>query len=195
MSKPLQNSGRCIIDSHVSKMQERDWILLPQQDAQTLGTISQLDFIPIDTDRAKSFNVKFFDGNFEDGLVFSTFSNFYPVTDLQFAGIKIPDYPFGNKPQFMLESLPSKDKQAFYNEVNVWKTKAAHQNSFDVLVDVITEDGTVLQTWNYFNCEITGYEMVLDENLLLVKYHDQWQSEIVDKSKFSCRGLDFQAGI
>ena len=63
-----------------------------------------------------------------------------------------------------------------------------------MIVDVVTDDETILQTWNYLSCKIVGYELMLDENLVLVKYHDQWQPEIAEKSKFSCNGLDFKAG-
>jgi hypothetical protein len=160
-----------------------------------LETISKLDFVPTFTDRAKSFNVKFFDGNFKDGIEYTTFSNFYPFTEQNIIGMAIPNYEFGSKPEFVLESLASKDKQVFYDEVKEWKDETGILSEFDVIVDVVTDDETILQTWNYLSCKIVGYELLLDENLLLIKYNDQWQPEIVEKSKFSCSGLDFKAGI
>ena len=200
MLKPSQNSGGCFNDSHVSKMQQRNWILVEQQEPMTpemstSKTISQLDFIPTEEDRAVGFNIKLFDGNFADGLTLTTFSNFYPVSDPQPPIFAIPNNPLGvPNPEFILESLPSKDKQLFYNEVKNWKDKNVLLNPFDVIVDVVTDDGTILQTWNYIECSITGYELLLDENLLLIKYHDQWNPEIVDKTKFRCMGYDFDSG-
>lgn len=195
MLRPSQDSGGCIDDSNVSKMLERDWIKAVPHEAQLVETISSLDFVPTFTDRAKSFNVKFFDGNFKDGIEYATFSNFYPFTEQNIIGIEIPNYEFGSKPEFILESLPSKDKQAFYDEVKKWKDETSVLLEFDVIVDVVTDDETILQTWNYLSCKIVGYELMLDENLLFTKYHDQWQPEIVEKSKFSCNGLEFKAGI
>ena len=124
-----------------------------------------------------------------------TFSNFYPFTEQHIIGIEIPNYKFGSKPEFILESLPSKDKQAFYDEVKKWKDESSSLEGFDVMVDIVTDDETILQTRKYLTCKIVGYELMLDENLMLIKYHDQWQPEIVEKSKFSCNGLDFKAGI
>ena len=195
MLRPTQDSSVCINDSNVLKMLDRNWIKAIPHEAQTLETISQLDFVPTFTERAKSFNIKFFDGNFKDGIEYTTFSNFYPFNEQHIIGIEIPNYEFGSKPEFILESLPSKDKQAFYDEVKKWKDETSLLKEFDVIVDVITDDKTILQTWEYLTCKIVGYELMLDENLMLVKYHDQWQPEIVEKSKFSCSGLDFKAGI
>ena len=92
MLRPSQDSGGCFNDSSVSKMLDRNWIKAIPHEAQTVETISQLDFVPTFTDRAKSFNVKFFDGNFKDGIEYTTFSNFYPFTEQPVIGINVPNY-------------------------------------------------------------------------------------------------------
>ncbi len=106
-----------------------------------MKTISEVDFVPSKADRAKSFNVKFRGGSFASDKEFSTFSNFYPFEDLTMLGVQIPQNEFGDKPQFVLESLPSKDKQLFYNEVAKWRDKTSFTDPFDVVIDVISGDG------------------------------------------------------
>lgn len=193
MIKPSEKSVGCFNESSVSKMEQRNWTLITQS-SPVKETISKVDFVPSKADRAKSFNVKFIDGGFGSGKEFSTFSNFYPFGDLTILGIQIPENKFGEKPQFALESLPSKDKQFFYNEVGKWRDKSSPIDPFDTVIDIISENGTIIQTWKYNDCDIFGYEINYDENLLLVKYHDQWNPEIVDKTKFSCNGLHFFGG-
>ncbi len=62
---------------------------------------------------------------------------------------------------------------------------------FEVAVEVITGDGTIIQTWEYRNCEITNYDIYLDDSLLNYKYHERWQSEIRERTFFDCDRLKF----
>ncbi len=62
---------------------------------------------------------------------------------------------------------------------------------FEVTIEVISGDGTTIQTWEYGKCEISNYEIYLDDSLLNYKYHDRWQSEIRDRTFFDCGGLEF----
>jgi len=54
---------------------------------------------------------------------------------------------------------------------------------------MVSGDGEILQTWEYNKCEITNYDVFLEDGLLNYKFHDKWQSEIRDRTFFDCAGL------
>ena len=62
----------------------------------------------------------------------------------------------------------------------------------DVKVEIFSGDDTLLQNWDYNDCERDSYEIYLDESMLVYKLHEKWQSEIKDRIIFSCQGLSFE---
>jgi len=54
-------------------------------------------------------------------------------------------------------------------------------------------DGTLLETWNYKKCQGIDYEVFLNQNMLTIKFHDQWQAEIQERMLFECAGLSVES--
>lgn len=104
--------------------------------------------------------------------------------------IQIPSNPlYSSEKAFYLESLPSKEKNWFYELASRYVNAGAKPEKFNVTVQIKDGKGDVLQNWNYRECEITEFTTYYDDNLLRYKFHGQWQSEIKDKSIFRCAGL------
>ncbi len=59
----------------------------------------------------------------------------------------------------------------------------------DIGVEILDGGGNLLQTWIYRDCKAISYQVFLEDNILMIKYHDRWQSEIKDRVMFSCNGL------
>ena len=94
---------------------------------------------------------------------------------------------------FYLESLPSKDKNWFYELASRYVNAGAKPELFNVTVQIKDGKEDVLQNWNYRECEITEFTTYYDDDLLRYKFHGKWQSEIKDKSIFSCAGLSINS--
>ena len=88
-----------------------------------------------------------------------------------------------------LGSLPSKDKEEFYNLVAEYYNLGKDPEPFDVKIDLLAGDGTILQTWDYSKCNITDYQTFLFDNLLFYKGHGGQGHEIRDNTVFDCVGF------
>jgi hypothetical protein len=101
----------------------------------------------------------------------------------------IPHYQIGDKPEFYLESLPAKDKIEFYKWVSQYVNPGKPPEPIDIGVEILDGNDNVLQTWVYRDCEARSYQVFLEDNILMIKYHEQWASEIKDRVMFTCSGL------
>ncbi len=63
----------------------------------------------------------------------------------------------------------------------------------DIKIELISGDETLLQTWDYNDCERHNYEIYLDDSLMVYKLHEKWQSEFKDRIIFECAGLEFSS--
>jgi len=135
------------------------------------------NFVPKDEDRATKFLVQFSGGELENEETFFTFSKFGPSNF--------------STPEFILESLPSKDKEKFYEFIARYISPIADPLPLDVKVHLVTADNSVLQSWYYTDCLATNYSTFFVNNVLTYKYKQTFGSEIRDKSSFECRGLYF----
>jgi hypothetical protein len=164
-------------------------------------TIKKLDIpleelqTPSNSDRQQVVWVTFSGGSLESPIESNTFTKFAHFTDESDYGFTtFPDAPFGSKPQFFLESLPSNDKTKFYSDiVEKYINKGYQPTKFDVSVDLVTGDGTIIQGWDYTSCEVADYKTFLYDNLLLYKFIDKFESEIRDRTDFTCDGQTFDA--
>jgi hypothetical protein len=77
-----------------------------------------------------------------------------------FVTITNPGNQFDSSPQFFLESLPSYDARGFYEFLSRYVNPVKQPEPFDVSVDLITVDNSILQRWNYADCEVTNYQMI-----------------------------------
>ena len=144
-----------------------------------------------DDERAQFFVVHFSDGLIEKPFTVNTFSKF-ESTSSQSKGTelyKFPMYYFKDKPEFFLEGLPSTDKKDLYRGIDRWMTKSTTLTPFDVDVDVLAGEGTVIQTWSYTNCQPMAYGTYLQDVINFYQYSGQNKSEIRDRVVFSCTSL------
>jgi len=147
-----------------------------------------------DNERAQFFIVHFSNGLIEKPFTVSTFSKF-ESTSSQSKGTelyKFPMYYFKDKPEFYLEGLPSMDKKDLYRGIDRWMTRGATLSPFDVDIDVIAGDSTVIQTWSYSNCQPTAYGTYLQDVINFYQYSGQEKSEIRDRVAFSCTALSLK---
>lgn len=188
--KPNKDSAACIKPSSLEKLGDLGWIHVEK------SNIDKPKYIPSESDRAESFTVRISGGIIEEEKLFKTFSNFAPISEKANIPLSIPNYPFDSTfPHFVLEGLPSKDKVEFYQMVNDWLTQTETVELFDVSIDVLSGDQTILQTWEYRTCEIIEYLTTLVERLDKIKYHDKYASEIIDKTTIRCSVLDINPGV
>ena len=143
--------------------------------------------IPLDTDRAQVFSVHFSGGDMKNGFDY-TFLKFAPFSK-DYQSYALPDYTFGDKPKFYLESLPSKDRGTFYQLVNKYVTPGSAPQPFDASIDLTSGDGSTIQTWKYAKCDMAKYQPYLQSFLTVNMFTGKFQPEIRDRAIFQCAGL------
>jgi len=94
---------------------------------------------------------------------------------------------------FYIESLPSNDKEWFYQLLAKYVNPGKIPEEFDVAVEVFSGDNTLLQTWEYNQCERDNYGLYLDDSIVFYKFNEKWQSELNDGIIFEYVGLEFNA--
>jgi len=104
-----------------------------------------------DDERAQYFVVTFDDGLIEEPLTIDTFIKFEATSSQtkqsEFLAT-FPIYKFGDEAEFLLESMPSIDKQKMYIGIDNWMDRGSSLTPFDVRIDVMSSDGRVIQTWH-----------------------------------------------
>jgi len=146
-----------------------------------------------DDDTAQSFIVRFFGGNyFPEEVTIYTYSEFFHFSTAAYTGI-IPNTPvFGGIPVFVLRGLPSTDKQVIYELVASYSARGTPATPFSVNVDVITGDGTTLQTWEYGRCSVYDYSTYNDYNKDQYRYGKSDKPEIRELLVIGCGGVSLE---
>lgn len=154
--------------------------------------------IPSNDDRVASYVVHFSGPDIEGLYSIGTFYNFSPSVNFFQTPYDIisreRSNPVDSKPRFVLESLPSKDKKELYEFFSLYINPGRVPQLFDVNIDLILGDGTILQRWNYVNCDLVEYKLQVEESLLRYPVTKQLAPEIRDKSEFSCNGFNLGVG-
>jgi len=144
-----------------------------------------------DDERAQSFVVHFSDGLIEKTFTIDTFVKFEatssqnPESELY----SFPIYKFDDPAEFLLESLPSADKQDMYRGIDRWMTGGSPVVPFDVTIDVLSGDGQIILTWEYRKCEPTAFGTFVQDLIFFYQFVDQDKSEIRDRVTFECAGV------
>ncbi len=154
---------------------------------------------PANENRVTSYVAHFSGPDIEGLYSIGTFFNFIPTDNI----IRTPydivtkdrTNPVGEKPKFNLESLPSSDKKQLYELYAMYVNPGKEVDPFDVSVDLILGDGTILQRWNYVKCDLTDYILKVEESKLRYPATKQPKSEIRDQSQFSCSGFNLETGF
>jgi|SRR5579872_5798059 len=106
-------------------------------------------------------------------------------------------------PEFQLTDLPSKDKAQFYQllgqalqTAGQGSAQTSQKTSFDVKIDLITGDGTLLHTVEYDKCNVLTYWVYTDSNKQDYRMASEDQAEDREVTNFLCQGyhLDFPSG-
>lgn len=159
-------------------------------------TSSKLEpVIPLTEDSVQGYVVHFFGSDFNGLYTLDTFSDFSPSVNLietPFDVITIPGNPFGEKPQFFLESLPSKDKEDLYRYFAKSVNPGQQPEPVNISIDMIMGSGDILQRWNYVDCTVNDYTLNLEDSLLKFSYTGEKSPEIRDKSEFTCNGVNLE---
>jgi len=148
-----------------------------------------------DSERAQSIVVHIRGGEkigVEDvGETFHTFSEFRhlssTVNTSQVGIIDIED-----RPMFYLMGLPSKDKAPLYQLLDDFFNYEYNPDQYDppeqysVKVDILTGDGTIIQTWDYVDCDIIDYSSFLDSDKNTYRFGDKDEAEIREFLLWEC---------
>ena len=157
-----------------------------------------LEFVdPSNENRAISYVVHFFGTDFDGIYSLETFSKFAPSDSRDDSPYDIITYSsnrIDSEPQFFLESLPSLDKKQLYEFYSRYVNPGKAPLLFDVSIDMILEDGTILQRWNYRDCKLIDYGLRLEDSRLTYPFAKEPGAEIRDKSDFLCIGISLDIG-
>ncbi len=205
--KSVDGSPACVKASTVYKLIERSWISMEsafaqepeleteqvQSEPKTITT--QQDFLPNESDRAMYFQVRISEGLIKYTEVAK--SNFFKFTPFEHQSPQIaPENPLPNKPplRFLLETLPSKENIGYYQAIDdYFQSNSPLFKKFDVSIDVVSGDGTVLQTWEYRNCDLEDYVIYVQDNIIFDRFSGEPGLEIRERSIFYCGGLSLVA--
>jgi len=92
--------------------------------------------------------------------------------------------------EFSLESIPSEDKQSFYQYIQKNLNKSSPER-FEVDLDLVAADGSIIETLNYNKCIITDYFVYSNDSKGKYRFSDSLpgKMEIRDITKFACLGF------
>ncbi len=145
-----------------------------------------------DADRAQSLVVRISGGPIKEEVSFMTFSLFTTISSRDVSLIDASVYKFGEKPQFMISGLPSKDKTLLYEAIDkefFAKTSSPTVTRFNVNIDILAGDGSLIQTWKYSKCLITAYGTFFQDVTNFYPFSGQEGGEFRDKIFFECAGV------
>lgn len=93
--------------------------------------------------------------------------------------------------QFLLESLPTNDKKPFYNLVAKSLNHSPDARPFDVNIDLVAGDGSIIHTLNYKKCTIESYFVYVNDSKGDYRFSKDKtdRMEIRDVTKFDCMGF------
>jgi len=140
-----------------------------------------------DNDRAKSFVIHFFGGDyFIETVTIYTYSQFFHFSEtIDSNSISF----FHDTPTFLLRSLPSHDKSVIYDLVNKYVNAGARPVAFDVSVEVLAGDGKIIQTWDYRKCNVIDYATFVNDDEDEYRFSDTDEAEIRDVIVIQCAGF------
>lgn len=100
---------------------------------------------------------------------------------------------------FLLESVPSKDKKPFYKLVkaSLEDQNQVFQNTrMNVYLDVFSGDGTIIQTLSYKGCRVTEYFIHGVDSKGTIRFtEDDGTVEIREVTKFECTSFSIDTKV
>jgi len=100
---------------------------------------------------------------------------------------------------FLLESVPSKDKKPFYSLVQKsleTKDTLLKNKGMNISIDIFSGDGEVIETLKYSDCDVTEYFVHgVDSKGKIFFSEDDGTVEIREVTKFECVSFDLEVEI
>jgi len=92
--------------------------------------------------------------------------------------------------EFSLESIPSEDKQPLYQYI-AKNLNAPYPERFEIDIDLVSADGSIIETLNYNKCLITAYFVYSNDSKGKYRFSDSLPAkmELRDITKFECHGF------
>jgi len=147
-----------------------------------------VDFTPSDDDRAQRFVFTISGGELTEAQSYFTFAKFEPLMEEK--GEQTPARHQLSSIGFVMEALPSKDKESYYELLQLYVNPGKTPEPFDSTIELVTGDGDILQTWEYRDCSLTDFDNFLQDSLLYFTMNGKKAtSEIRDRSEFECIGF------
>jgi hypothetical protein len=135
------------------------------------------------SDAAKSIQVRITPGGTTNEKTFDSFSRIGFVS---------------GGSNFLLESVPSKDKKPFYLLVKKSLEDKSHidkKNLLDISIDIFSGDGEIIETLVYKQCSVTEYFVHgIDSKGTILFLEDDGSVEIREVTKFQCVSLTLDLG-
>jgi len=127
------------------------------------------------------------------GETFYTFSEFRHLStnvNTSLGIIDVDDY----KIMFYLMGLPSKDKSSIYQfVVSDFINSSGLSERFNVKVDILAGDATIIQTWDYKKCNLIDYVTFLDSDKSTYKFGENEEAEIKEFLLWECMDIQYSA--
>lgn len=140
-----------------------------------------------ENERAQSFVVHFSGGDFfTEPVTIYSYSQFLHFSETVSSN-RIS--AFQERPAFLLRSLPSHDKAPIYDLVNKYVNAGKQPEMFDVSVEVLSGDGSVIQTWDYRRCDVVDYATYVNDNKDDYRFGENDEAEIRDVLVIECGGF------
>lgn len=91
--------------------------------------------------------------------------------------------------QFQLESIPSQDKKKYYDLIAYYiNTSGDGRDTTDVNIDILTKDGSIIETLQYSKCQISSYYVITNDNKMQNRFAQTDGMELRDQVNFICQG-------
>jgi len=92
--------------------------------------------------------------------------------------------------KFQLESIPSKDKEPYYEFISK-SMKSSINLRFDVVIDLMAANGDIIETLHYKKCTVDAYFIHVNDSKGKFSFLEGENSklEIRDITKFACLGF------
>ena len=206
--KPSKESSACVTPSSVLKLIERNWMHVfdpavalaaaevatdveseLESEESSSETIQRQSY-PSDEQRAMSYVVTFSGASLvpEESEPLYTFSKFRHISKITDKTLILSEKA-SDRPQFLLEALPSLDKKVYYRMLADWINNSPKARAFDVKIDIVAGNGETIQSWVYRNCNLIDYNTYLLENLVVFSFHQKFESEIREQASYECAGF------
>jgi hypothetical protein len=138
-----------------------------------------------------------FDENASAQLVFLTFKDPVSLKEYNFNTFSRIGVVRSDNPQFLLESIPSNQNKDFLKFVaksihdSQGSRVSVNQNYFDVRLEVLAKDGSVIEAIEYKRCTIDSYFVYINDSKGTYSLfgRDSARAEIRDVTKFNCTYL------